>query len=45
MAILRYYFFIDHNMPPKQSTMDELDKKIDEKLSSFKFDLVSDLKK
>ena len=32
-------------MPPKKYAMDELDKKIDEKLSSFKFDLVSDLKK
>ena len=32
-------------MPPQKYAMDELDKKIDEKLSSFKFDLVSDLKK
>ena len=32
-------------MPPKKYTMDELDKKFDEKLSSFKLDLVSDLKK
>ena len=33
-------------MPPKKYTMvDELDKKFDEKLSLFKFDLVSDLKK
>ena len=32
-------------MPPKKYTMDELDKKFDEKLSLFKLDLVSDLKK
>ena len=32
-------------MPPKKYTMNKLDKKFDEKLSSFKFDLVSDLKK
>ena len=32
-------------MPPKKYTMDELDKKFDEKLSSFIVDLVSDLKK
>ena len=32
-------------MPPKIYTMDELEKKIDEKLSSFKCDLVSELKK
>ena len=32
-------------MPPKKCTMDELDEKFDEKLSSFKFDLVSDLNK
>ena len=32
-------------MPPKKYMMDELDKKFDEKLSSFKLDLVSDLKK
>ena len=32
-------------MPPKKYMMDELDKKLDEKLSSFKLDLVSDLKK
>ena len=32
-------------MPPKKNTMDELEKKSDEKLSSFKLDLVSDLKK
>ena len=32
-------------MPPKKYTMDELDKKCDEKLSSFKLDLVSDLRK
>ena len=45
LVILRYYFIIDHNMPPKKYMMDELDKKFDEKLSSFKLDLVSDLKK
>ena len=45
LVILWYYFIIDHNMPPKKYTMDELDKKFDEKLSSFKLDLVSDLKK
>ena len=32
-------------MPPKIYTMDELEKKFDEKLSSFKCDLVSELKK
>ena len=32
-------------MPPKKYTIDELDKKFDEKLSSFKLDLVSGLKK
>ena len=32
-------------MPPKKYTMDDLDKKFDEKLSSVKFNLVSDLKK
>ena len=32
-------------MPPKKYTMDELNRKFDEKLSSFKLDLVSDLKK
>ena len=32
-------------MPPKKNTMDKLKKKSDEKLTSFKFDLVSDLKK
>ena len=32
-------------MPPKKYTMDELDKKFGEKLSSFKCDLVSNLKK
>ena len=32
-------------MPPEKCTMDELDEKFDEKLSSFKFDLVSDLNK
>ena len=32
-------------MPPKNYTMDELDKKIDQKLSSFKYNLASDLKK
>ena len=32
-------------MPPKKYTMDELDKKFDEELNPFKFDLVSDLKK
>ena len=32
-------------MPPKKYTMDDLDKKFDEKLSSLKFNLVSDLKK
>ena len=32
-------------MPPKKHTMDELDKRFDEKLSSFKLDLVPDLKK
>ena len=32
-------------MPPKKYTMDELGKRFDEKLSSFKLDLVSDLKK
>ena len=32
-------------MPPKKYTMDKLDKKFDEKLSSFKSDLVSYLKK
>ena len=32
-------------MAPKKYTMDKLDKKIDEKPSSFKCDLVSDLKK
>ena len=32
-------------MPPKKYTMDKLDKKFDEKLSSFKCGLVSDLKK
>ena len=32
-------------MPPKKYTMDELDKKFDEKLASFKPELVSDLKK
>ena len=32
-------------MPPKKYTMDDPDKKFNEKLSSFKLDLVSDLKK
>ena len=32
-------------MPPKKYVMDELEKKLDEKLSSYKCDLVSDLKK
>ena len=32
-------------MPPKKYTMNELKKKFDEKLGSFKCDLVSDLKK
>ena len=32
-------------MPPKKFTMDELDKKVDENLPSFKCDVVSDLKK
>ena len=32
-------------MPSKKYTMDELDKKFDEKLHSFNCDLVSDLKK
>ena len=45
LVILRYYFIMDHNMPPKKYMMDELDKKFDEKLSSFKLYLVSDLKK
>ena len=27
LLILRYYFIIDHNMPPKKYTMDELEKK------------------
>ena len=39
------YFIINQIMPSKKYTMDELDKKFDEKLSPFKFDLVSDLKK
>ena len=45
LGFLWYYFIIDHNIPPNKYTMDELDKKSDEKLSSFKLDLVSDLKK
>ena len=45
MFIILWYFVIDHSMPPKKYTMDKLDKKFDEKLSSFKLDLVSDLKK
>ena len=45
MLVILRYFIIDHNMPPKKYMMDELDKKFDEKLSSFKLDLVSDLKK
>ena len=32
-------------MPLKTCTMDELDKTFDEKLGSFKYDFVSDLKK
>ena len=32
-------------MPPKIYTRDELEKKFDEKLSSYKCDLVSELKK
>ena len=35
LVILWYYFIIDHNMPPKKYAMNELDKKFDEKLSSF----------
>ena len=44
-VFLGYIFIINRNMPPKKYTMDELDKKFDEKLSSFKCDLVSELKK
>ena len=45
LVILWCYFIIDHNMPPEKYTMDELDKKSDKKLSSFKLGLVSDFKK
>ena len=45
LGFLLYHFIIDRNMPPKKYTMDKLDKKFDEKLTSFKCDLVSDLKK
>ena len=45
MSVILWYFIIDRNMPPKKCIMDELDKTFDEKLGSFKYDLVSDLKK
>ena len=38
-------FYYRSYMPLKKYTMDELDKKFDKKLSSFKLDLVSDFKK
>ena len=42
---MRYIFIINRKMPSKKYTIDELDKNFDEKHSSFKCDLVSDLKK
>ena len=35
VLVILWYFIIDHNMPPKKYAMNELDKKFDEKLSSF----------
>ena len=43
--LLSYIFIINCNMPPKKYTIDEVEKRFDEKLSSLKCNLVSDLKK